>query len=69
MFPIQVSAKNQRPCSRWVTNAKLSFEAVSGACVIRLLSVFRSLGRDYLMASPVTRRYTISVMNPAVVMA
>jgi hypothetical protein len=29
MFPIQVSAKNQRPCSRWVTNANFSFEAVS----------------------------------------
>jgi hypothetical protein len=26
-------------------------------------------GCNYLMASPVTRRYTISVMNPAVVMA
>jgi hypothetical protein len=31
MFPIQVSAKNQRPCSRWVTNANFSFEAVSGS--------------------------------------
>jgi len=31
MFPIQVSTKNQRPCSRWVTNANFSFEAVSGS--------------------------------------
>src|SRR4029450_7441805 len=31
MFPIQVSAKNQRPCSPWVTNANFSFEAVSGS--------------------------------------
>jgi hypothetical protein len=39
------------------------------ASVMSLLAVFSSVGRSYLIGSPVTKRYAISVMNPAVVMA
>jgi hypothetical protein len=38
MFPIQVSAKNQRPCSHWVTNANL-FEAVSGSLTFKVSTI------------------------------